>query len=114
MKNAYGLFGGLSIIGIIGWFTGTKELWSFFAFAVFFQYLFVAPDEMFVANIRKAASRAFFCGQLMVALAMVTCIIMGKSTQETLVIGITLGWSLSIIVFCLSTAYHDWRDHCGE
>ena len=60
MKYRYGLLGCISLIGLLGLVEENPAFYPFLAFLLFFQYLFVTPDEMFIANMRKAAAWAFY------------------------------------------------------
>ena len=57
MKRRYGFLGFISLIGLLGLIEKNADFYPFLAFILFFQYLFVQPDEMFVENMRKAADR---------------------------------------------------------
>ena len=50
MKWRYGLIGLFSVVGIMGLLIRDTSLYPFLAFAIFFEYLFIEPDEMFVDN----------------------------------------------------------------
>ena len=112
MKNKYGFIGFISLLGLIGVFNGNKDFYAFITFAIFFKYFFVTPDEMFIENMRKAASWAFFSGQAITVIITLAHTIT-KTKYDALTMGITLGWSISIIVFCLSTIYFEWKDSRG-
>ena len=60
MKRRYGFLGFISLIGLLGLIEKNADFYPFLAFILFFQYLFVQPDEMFVENMRKAAAWAFY------------------------------------------------------
>ena len=60
MKRRYGLLGLLSLIGVLGLVSGNRVYLPFLAWAVFFRYLFVEADEMFTANLGRAAAWAFY------------------------------------------------------
>ena len=59
MRYRYGLLGFLSLIGVVGLIIEEPAFYPFFAFVLFFEYFFIKPDEMFLENMRKAASWAF-------------------------------------------------------
>lgn len=111
MKRRYGLIGLFSVIGIMGLITKNASLYPFLAFAVFFEYLFVEPDEMFVENMRKAASWAFYTE--LVITALITCILVIPSPETALLKGAGAGFGIALVVFCLTTAYFDWKDLRG-
>lgn len=60
MRYRYGLLGFLSLIGVVGLIIEEPAFYPFFAFVLFFEYFFIKPDEMFLENMRKAASWAFY------------------------------------------------------
>ncbi len=111
MKRRYGLIGLFSIIGIAGLAIQNASLYPFLAFAIFFEYLFIEPDEMFVDHMRKAASWAFYT-ELAVA-ALITCISIVPFSETALQKGAGAGFGIALVVFCLTTAYYDWKDRRG-
>lgn len=111
MKRRYGLIGLFSVIGFMGFATRNTSLYPFLAFVIFFEYLFVEPDEMFVDNMRKAASWAFYTE--LVITALITCVAMIPFTETALQKGAGAGFGIALVVFCLTTAYFDWKDRRG-
>ncbi len=111
MRRRYGFIGLFSVIGVMGIITRNSSLYSFLAFAVFFEYLFVEPDEMFIEHMRKAASWAFFT-QLAVT-AVITCASMIPFPESALQKGAAAGFGIALVVFCLTTAYFDLKDRRG-
>ncbi len=111
MKSRYGLIGLFSIVGVMGVVTQNTSLYPFLAFVVFFEYLFVEPDEMFVENMRKAASWAFYTQLAIVAL--ITCASIVPFPETALQKGAAAGFGIALVVFCLTTAYFDWKDRRG-
>lgn len=113
MNRRYGLLGLLSLIGILGFINHNAAYYPFFAFALFFEYFFVKTDEMFIANMRKAASWAFY-SNLAVTTA-VTCYyaIIKQAADVALLKGIGLGFGISLMVFAFATVCFDWKDRRG-
>lgn len=113
MKRRYGLFGLLSLIGILGIAANRSSLYPFLAFALFFEYLFVKPDEMFIENMRKAAAWAFHAN--LAATTAITCyyIVMKQPSDIALLKGIGIGFGVSLIVFSFASAWFDWKDRRG-
>ncbi|MFK4308590.1 glucan phosphoethanolaminetransferase (alkaline phosphatase superfamily) [Bacillus sp. RC242] len=63
MKNklAYlGFIGFLGFLGPLSFLGETSFTYYFFAFFSFFLYAKVIPDELFILNVRIAATKAFF------------------------------------------------------
>lgn len=111
MKYRYGFIGCFSIIGILGLFTQNAALYPFLAFVIFFEYLFVEPDEMFVHNMRRAAAWAFYIHLGVTAL--ITCLAIVPFPEVALQKGAAAGFGVALAVFCLATAYFDWQDRRG-
>lgn len=113
MKRRYGLLGFLSLIGVLGIITQNAAYYPFLAFVLFFEYLFVKTDEMFIENMRKAASWAFFVNLAVTTATTCYWTIIKQSSEEALLKGIGLGFGLSLMVFSFATAYFDWKDRRG-
>lgn len=113
MKQRYGLLGLLSLIGILGILTRNVSLYPFLAFALFFEYLFIAPDEMFVENMRKAAAWAFYAELAVTAAIACCCIAAGQQADAALLKGTGTGFGISLMVFSFSSAWFDWKDRRG-
>lgn len=69
--NPLGFMSLLALPGILGLTTDTKAMLSFFGFAYYIRYFFVIPDEMFMQNVRRAASIGFFSGVAATSFAVV-------------------------------------------
>ena len=63
----HGCVGLLSLLGFVGVFTPHREFLAFFAFAVDFEYFFLASDEMLEGYMDRSAARAFCWGMVAVA-----------------------------------------------
>lgn len=111
MKWRYGLIGLFSVVGIMGLLIRDTSLYPFLAFAIFFEYLFIESDEMFVDNMRKAAAWAFYTE--LVITALITCVAVFPFPETALQKGAGVGFGIALIVFCFSTAYFDWKDRRG-
>lgn len=98
MKNKFGLIGFVSLLGLWGLYNKEPLFLSFFAFVLFFEYLFVTPDELFIENMRKAATLAFFTNLTITVLATLGFSIL-NSSNHALVGGCTLGFGISIATF---------------
>lgn len=110
-KYMYGAIGFLSLLGFIGIYTEEKRFLLFFAFVVDFEYFFIKSDEMLYDYMNKSASRAFYGG--MVVTAIVTLFeffVKNQTGNEALSIAFSLSWSISIIIYALSTAYYGLKE----
>ena len=90
MKNWYGCVGFLSLLGVWGILGDEPLFLCFFAFALFFEYFWVNPDEMFVESMRKCATLAF--------------------ASNLLITGTATGFGVSIAVFAFSTFVMEIRE----
>lgn len=113
-RYLYGSMGFLSLLGFVGVFGEEKGFLVFFAFVVDFEYFFIKSDEMLEEYMNKSASRAFYCGMLVTALiALLNYWLKNSVASEALLRGITYGWSSSVIVYSLSTAYYGFKEKWG-
>lgn len=109
MKNKYGLIGFVSLIGFLGISTNEKIFFSFFAFAIFFEYFFKQKDEMFEENMRKVAANSFW---VMLSGTVVLTLVYEFFLNEknALEQGVLISFGLGIITFCLSLAFLEWKE----
>lgn len=112
MKNKYGMLGFISLLGVWGLYKNEPLFLSFFAFALFFEYFWVTPDELFLENIKKASTLALFTNFIITTLT--TFILsMFKVSSNALAGGCILGFSVSIVVFCFSVLFIEWKEKRG-
>lgn len=113
-RYLYGLMGLLSLLGFIGVFSEEKVFLFFFAFAVDFEYFFMKSDEMLEKHMDQSASRAFYFGMITTAVATLVCFFVKNQTgANALFTGFSLGWTVSVVVHALSTAYYGFRENWG-
>lgn len=112
MKNKYGLIGFISLLGFIGLFGGEPLFFSFFAFAIFFEYFWVQPDEMFLETLRKCATYAFFTNLFITTGATLVFSYL-KISSNPLAGGTALGFGISIAVFAFATFIMELKERVG-
>jgi hypothetical protein len=112
MKNIYGFIGFISLLGFIGLFGKEPLFLSFFAFALFFKYFLVQPDEFFIETIRKCAAYAFFINLFIVAGATFVFSYFEISSNP-LAGGTALGFGISIAIFTFMTFIMEWKEQLG-
>lgn len=113
MQRRYGLIGFFSLIGLIGFYTNNPIYFPFLAFALFFEYFFVETDEMFITNMRKAASWAFYTNLAITTLATGYLVFVENQADIALTKGVGLGFGVAIMIFSFVTAWFDWKDRHG-
>lgn len=113
MKRRYGLLGFLSLIGVAGVLGREPSLYPFLVFAIFFEYLFVKADEMFIENMQKAGAWAFYANLLVTTAVTCYCILIKHEMDAALLKGVGAGFGLSLMVFCFTSAWFDWKDRRG-
>ncbi len=110
----YALPGLLCLLGLIGIYSEEKGFLTFFAFAIHFQYLFMPNDEMVEQSMTLSAARAFYCGMVTTSIASLFCFfLLGHPGNKALSIGFACGWSASVVVHSLSTAYFAFKETWG-
>lgn len=113
MKNKFGLIGLVSLLGLWGIYIDEPIFLSFFAFIIFFEYLFVTPDELFVANMQRAATWAFL-SNLIITTLLTLILSMFNISSNPLAGGATVGFSVGIVIFCFSTLLLEWKEKRGN
>jgi len=97
LKNKLGYLSLLAVLGILGIFSDNKAYLGFWGFLYYIRYFFVIPDELFKANVQKAATPAFFTGLASSAVTIVLRALMNN--DALLAVGMGLGMALSLFVF---------------
>lgn len=98
-------------MGLVGIFTSSKGFLGFFGFLYYTRYFFVIPDELFKANLQKAATPAFFVG---IAITSVTIVMRKLTDNKDLVpIGMGIGMAVSLFVFSIILLTFEAREN-GE
>ena len=113
MKRRYGFLGLFSLIALLTIPTGNREYLAFLPFALFFEYLFIKPDEMFVEHMRRAAAWAFWSSVGVALVATLYTAFVRGAYDTALMEGVALGFSASLVVFALATAWFEWREQWG-
>lgn len=112
MKNKYGFIGFLSLLGFVGVFNEEPLFLSFFAFALFFEYFWVQPDEMFIETLRKCTTYAFFTN-VFVTTGVTLAFSYLKISSNPLAGGTALGFGISIAVFAFAAFIMELKERVG-
>ena len=82
------------------------DFYPFLAFILFFQYLFVQPDEMFVENMRKAAAWAFYANLTAATIVTICHAALRDGTlHSALAAGMGAGFGLALMIFAFATVW---------
>ncbi len=99
MKNKLGYLSLLAVLGILGFLSDNKGYLGFLGFLYYIRYFFVIPDELFKANVQKAATPAFFTW---IALSAVTIALRTLISDDALLaVGMGIGMAVSIFIFSI-------------
>ncbi len=113
MKNKLAYLGFLGLLGFGGFF-GTPLMFAFFSNLVFFKYIKVVPDELFWANIRISATRAFFVFIILAKCIIITTLVFRTSNNlynyGFATSGFSLATAISDFVFIGNIALIEERD----
>lgn len=105
MKNKAWLLGFLGLLGILGFVVDNPGFWGFFGFFAFFRYANVVADELFVANLEKAATNAFFTGLLVYGASVIWAAF--SSFERAYAYGFPISFALQIVVFVISLTIYE-------
>lgn len=107
--NYLGLLSLLALIPILGWKLEIPGLFGFFGFAYYLRYFWVTPDELFLLNLRKAATAAFFWELIsLVPLLAAAWVICGGTRALPAALG--LSYAVAILVFSFALAALELRE----
>ena len=98
-------------MGFFGLLPGHRLFFAWFAWAVFFQYFWVIPDEMFKDTLRKCAARAFFANIAVTAASMPVLLLLGFDNFM-----LAAGWfglTASVCTFAFSLTFFENKERRG-
>lgn len=101
--NKLGWLSLLTLIGVLGLIMD-RPLSGFFGFAYYFRYFFVTPDEMFLQNIRCAASIGFFTGIVILGIAttlhtLFPILITGSIVLASYIVASVVCFTFALLIF---------------
>lgn len=99
MKNKLGYLSLLALLCLPGFLSDNKAYLGFLSFLYYIRYFFVIPDELFKANVQKAATPAFFTGLAASAVTILLKTLLKDNSVLPLGMGISM--ALSIFVFTI-------------
>ena len=108
MKNKLAYLGFLGFLGFYHLFEGALFMFGFFGF---FFYARVVMDELFLLHVRKAATRAFFIG--VVVMAPIIVISFAIESSAWLRVLLILPFLVSILIFVISLEIFEQREKKG-
>ncbi len=109
-SNKLGFLSLLALLGVLGLITN-RPLSGFFGFAYYIRYFFVIPDELFMENVRKAASMGFFSGVAAVGLAAAIHVLLPDVLSGTAVVAAS--YVVSVFVFTIALLVYEVKEQRG-
>lgn len=108
--NKLGLLSLLALIGILGFTTENKAYLGFFGFLGYVRYFFVTPDELFIQNIRKAASLGFFSGVIAMGIGILLHVLLSSLIKNTAVLALAASYVVSMLSFSIALVVLELRE----
>ncbi len=101
--NKLGLLSLLALVGVLGLIMD-RPFFGFFGFTYYIRYFFVTPDEMFLQNIKNAASIGFFSGIAVLGIAITLhtlfpLLISGSFVLASYVIASIICFTFALLVY---------------
>lgn len=109
--NKLGFLSFIALLGILGLITENKGFFGFFGYLYYLRYFTVIPDELFMDNVRKAGSIAFFTGIAVSAVSIAVSTISGSLILSTLCF--TIGFIVSMFAFTITLLYLEYKEQRG-
>lgn len=110
--NFLGFLSLLALIALLGWKNEQTGLYGFFGFVYFIRYFWVIPDELFMMNVRKAATTAFMAGMVaLVPVMFAASFLYGVSAAIPMAFAVS--FVAAVLLFSLSLAVLEWKEQRG-
>ncbi|RCX17206.1 uncharacterized protein DUF3796 [Anaerobacterium chartisolvens] len=109
--NKLGFLSLFALLGIIGLIIDKKALLGLLGFVSYFRYFFVTPDEMFIQNVRRAASIGFFSGVVVTTIAVVLCALLPSLIASN--VALVSGYVVSIFFFTIALVVLELKEMRG-
>ena len=109
--NKLGFLSLLTILGLLGLATDNRGFLGFFGFAYYIRYFFVTPDEMFMQNVRRAASIGFFSGVIVTGIATVLRVAFPVFISSRAVLA--AGYAVSVFCFTIVLMMSEIKEQLG-
>lgn len=110
-RNALGWMGFVSLLAILGFLTENKGYFGFLGFVYYFRYFKVVADELFLENIQKSATIAFFCGLIATLLLIPIKIFIATELGSEVVFA--AGFVVSLLIFTMQLTYREYKEQSG-
>ena len=111
--NYLGFLALLALIAFLAWPSGNNGLLGFLGFLYFARYFRVIPDELFLLNLRRAATTAFLVEMFTLVPLMFLCTWLCQP-ESVMPWAFGLSFAAGIISFSLLLAVIEWRERRGE
>lgn len=111
MKNKLGFLGLLGFAGLLGFTEGNAAFYGFFGFFIYFTYFKVIPDELFQANVGKAASISFFVALVSMAAFLLLTVLLKQALFMAW--GLGLSFALSVFTFTVLLTAFELKEKRG-
>lgn len=111
MKNKLGFLGLLGFAGLLGFTEGNAAFYGFFGFFIYFTYFKVIPDELFQANVSKAASISFFVALVSMAAFLLLTVLLKQALFMAW--GLGLSFALSVFTFTVLLTAFELKEKRG-
>jgi hypothetical protein len=108
MHNKLSLMGFLGLLGLLGLVVDNPGFYGFFGFFGFFGFSKVMPDEMFRANLDKAARNGFLSSVVIFPIVVST----GALTENIALaysVGFAVNFAVQMFVFGVSLTLYEKR-----
>lgn len=98
--------GFLGLLGLLGLVTDNPGFFGFCGFFGFFGFSRTLPDELFKANLDKAARNGFVCGAVIYPIV-VSIGALTKSPAMVYSAGFAVSFAVQMLVFAASLTYYE-------
>ncbi len=109
--NYLGFLSLLALLGMMGFTTENRALLGFWGFLYYIRYFFITADELFVQNVKTAASIGFFAGIAATGLAFALRVLLPSLIAGNTVLATT--YVVSVFYFTIALVVLEYREQRG-
>lgn len=107
IKNNLGFLSLLAFFGLFGIFTENRGCLGFWAFLYYIRYFYVLPDDIFKANVQKAAEYGFYTQTAISFTSIILNVVLGNTVYFA--VGLIFSAVLSMLVFNVLLYFYQFR-----
>lgn len=109
--NPLALLSLLALLALLAPVCRNTGMYGFLGFLVYLPYWRVLPDELFLLNLRRAATAAFLAQTLLLVAALPVCVL---GLRQSVGAAFGVCFAAGVIWFSLHLSWLEWKEKRGQ